>query len=51
VEVRDVRIDGRRIVVDLTRPSTTGAAPEPTRVTYELGRGELVKVAEAGQAR
>jgi len=50
VEVRDVQIDGRRIVVDLTRPSAAGAAPENARVAYELGTGELVKVAD-GQTR
>ena len=44
IEVRDVRIEGRRIVVDLLRQSAPGAAPEPAQVTYELGRGELVRV-------
>jgi hypothetical protein len=51
VEVRDVRIDGKRIVVDLLRQSPSGGTPEPAQVAYELGRGELVKVADAGQTR
>ena len=50
VEVRDVRVEGKRIIVDLLRHTTPGAAPEPTRVAYTLGRGELVKV-EAAQTR
>jgi hypothetical protein len=43
VDVRGLRVDGRRIVVDLTRPSATGAA-EPAQAIYQLGRGELVEV-------
>ena len=50
VEVRDMRIEGKRIVVDLLRHSAPGAAPEPSQVAYELGRGELVRV-EAAQTR
>ena len=50
LEVRDVRIEGKRIVVEIVRQSTAGAAPEPTQVAYELGRGELVKV-QAPQTR
>ena len=38
VEVRDVRIEGRRIVVDLIRQSAPGATAEPPQVAYELGR-------------
>ena len=44
VEVRDVRVEGRRIVVDLLRHPTPGATPEQAQVAYELGRGELVRV-------
>jgi hypothetical protein len=50
VEVRSVQVEGRRILVDLSRPSAAGA-PEEVRVAYELGAGELVKVADAAQAR
>jgi hypothetical protein len=50
IEVRDVRIEGKRIIVDLLHHSSPGAAPDPAHVTYELGRGELVKV-EAAQTR
>ncbi len=51
VEVRDVRIEGRRIVVDLLRQTTPGAAPEPAQIAYELGRGELVRVADPAPTR
>ena len=47
LEVRDVRIEGRRIIVDLLRQPAPGAAPGPAQVAYELGRGELVKVEPA----
>lgn len=47
VEVRDMRIEGKRIVVDLLRHAAPDAAPEPSQVAYELGRGELVKVGAA----
>ena len=50
VEVRDMRVEGKRIVVDLLRHAAPGAAPEPSQVAYELGRGELVRV-EAAQTR
>ena len=50
VEVRDMRIEGKRIVVDLLRHPSPGAAPEPTQVVYALGRGELVRV-EAARTR
>jgi hypothetical protein len=43
VEVLGLHVDGRRIVVDLVRPSATGPA-EPARATYELRRGGLVAV-------
>jgi hypothetical protein len=48
VDVRGLRVDGRRIVVDLTRPSATGAA-EPAQAIYQLGRGELVEVTGDGK--
>lgn len=53
VEVERVHIEGRRIVVDLLRrPAADPASSEHARMAYELGRGELVKVAdEAGAAR
>ena len=45
--LRDMRIEGKRIVVDLLRHAAPDAAPEPAQVAYELGRGELVKVGAA----
>jgi len=51
VDVRNVQVEGRRIVVDLTRSSAAGATAENARVAYELGAGELIKVADAAQAR
>lgn len=46
VEVERLAVDGRRIVVDLTR-HPDGAPAQPARLTYELGRGELLKIGEA----
>jgi hypothetical protein len=43
VEVRGLRLEGRRIVVDLTRRETPDSAPVPATATYELGRGELIE--------
>jgi len=47
-EVQGLDLDGRRIVVDITRPGPGGQS-EPARVTYEVRAGALVKVSE--QAR
>lgn len=39
-EIRGLRVEGRRILVDLTRHGADGV--EPATATYELGRGGLV---------
>jgi hypothetical protein len=40
--VRAIRVEGRRVVVDLTRATSTGVS-ESRQEVYELGRGELVR--------
>ena len=44
IEVRGLKVEGRRIVVDLMRGGPAGEAPSAATATYELGRGELIDV-------
>jgi hypothetical protein len=43
-EVRGLRVEGRRIVVDVTRRGAEGVEPAAATATYELGRGGLIEV-------
>jgi hypothetical protein len=45
VEVRGLKVEGRRIVVDMMRRAE-GSEPSAASAAYELGRGELVAIGD-----
>lgn len=47
IELQALSIEGRRVVVDVRRPGSEPGSMEQGRLTYELGRGELVPVPAA----
>ena len=43
-EVRGLRIEGRRVIVDVARPTAPPGATEAERLVFRLGAGELVPI-------